>query len=177
MLYAQDRATARTDGQCLSAHGRRVMVATPQRWQRPSPFLGTLEEARGDRGKAEAYYRKSLQIQPQQPVAANNLAYRMLVSGENVDVALTLAQKARQSMPNSPNTADTRARAYYHKGTYAFYARPTRGSSQDRTERRCNALSPGDKQESTANFRIRTMRSRLRLGCGGVLAPDSPIGK
>lgn len=83
-------------------------------------ILGTLEEARGDMGKAEAYYRKSLQIQPQQAVAANNLAYRMLLSGENVDVALTLAQKARRGMPNSPTTADTLAWAYYYKGTYAF---------------------------------------------------------
>ena len=81
-------------------------------------ILGTLEESRGDVGKAEAYYKKSLQIQPQQPIAANNLAYRMLKNGENVDVALTFAQTARQSMPNSPNTADTLAWAYYYKGTY-----------------------------------------------------------
>ena len=83
-------------------------------------ILGTLEESRGDLGKAEAYYKKSLQIQPQQPIAANNLAYRMLQNGENVDVALTFAQTARQGMPNSPNTADTLAWAYYYKGTYAF---------------------------------------------------------
>ena len=83
-------------------------------------ILGTLEESRGDNAKAEAYYRKSLQIQPQQPIAANNLAYRMLLNGENVDVALTLAQTARQSTPNSPSTADTLAWAYYYKGTYAF---------------------------------------------------------
>jgi tetratricopeptide (TPR) repeat protein len=82
--------------------------------------LGTLEESLGDIGKAEAYYRKALEIQPQQPVAANNLAYRMLINGENVDVALTLAQTARQAMPNSPNTADTLAWAYYYKGAYGF---------------------------------------------------------
>ena len=83
-------------------------------------ILGTLEESRGDLGKAEADYRKSLQIQPQQPIAANNLAYRMLLNGENPDVALTLAQTARQGMPNSPNTADTLAWAYYYKGAYSF---------------------------------------------------------
>ena len=47
-------------------------------------ILGTLEESRGDLDKAENYYRKSLQIQPQQPIAANNLAYRMLLKGEKV---------------------------------------------------------------------------------------------
>ncbi len=86
----------------------------------PYAILGSLEEARGDIGKAETYYKKSLQIQPEQPIAANNLAYRMLENGENADVALTLAQTARRAMPNSPNTADTLAWAYYHKGTYAF---------------------------------------------------------
>jgi len=83
-------------------------------------ILGIFEESRGDQPKAEAYYRKSLGIQPQQPIAANNLAYRMLENGENVDIALTLAQAARQGMPNSPVTADTLAWAYYHKGTYGF---------------------------------------------------------
>jgi len=83
-------------------------------------ILGTLEESRGDAGKAEAYYKKALEIQPQQPIAANNLAYRMLQEGGNIDVALTLAQTARQAMPNSPSTADTLAWAYYYKGTYAF---------------------------------------------------------
>jgi cellulose synthase operon protein C len=83
-------------------------------------ILGTLEESSGDTRKAEDYYKKALQIQPEQPVASNNLAYLMLQNGENVDVALTLAQTARRSMPNSPNTADTLAWAYYHKGTYGF---------------------------------------------------------
>jgi tetratricopeptide (TPR) repeat protein len=82
--------------------------------------LGTLEESRGNYDKAEAYYRKSLQIQPQQPIAANNLAYRMLQDEVTPDVALTLAEIARQGMPDSPNTADTLAWAYYHKGTYKF---------------------------------------------------------
>jgi tetratricopeptide (TPR) repeat protein len=83
-------------------------------------ILGVLEESRGDLRKAEAYYKKALQIQPREPVAANNLAYRMLQNGENVDVALTLAQTARQAMPNSTTTADTLAWAYYYKGTYGF---------------------------------------------------------
>jgi tetratricopeptide (TPR) repeat protein len=82
--------------------------------------LGTLEESRGRLSEAETYYRKALQIQPQQPIAANNLAYRMLQNGETLDVALTLAQTARQGMPDSPTTADTLAWAYYHAGTYRF---------------------------------------------------------
>jgi Tfp pilus assembly protein PilF len=44
----------------------------------------------------------------------------MLENGENPDVALTLAQTARQAMPNSTSSADTLAWAYYYKGTYGF---------------------------------------------------------
>jgi tetratricopeptide (TPR) repeat protein len=102
-------------------------IGTWEQWLNTHPndagamaILGALEESRGNFVKAEAYYRKSLQIEPKEPVAANNLAYRMLENGENVDVALSLAQTARQAMPNSPSSADTLAWAYYHKGTYEF---------------------------------------------------------
>jgi tetratricopeptide (TPR) repeat protein len=98
-----------------------------EKWSKAHPnnagalaILGTLEETRGNGSKAEDYYKKALAIQPAQPVAANNLAYRMLLNGGNVDVALTLAQTARRGMPNSPSTADTLAWAYYSKGTYGF---------------------------------------------------------
>jgi tetratricopeptide (TPR) repeat protein len=82
--------------------------------------LGTLEESRGNLNDAVTYYKKALQIQPKQPIAANNLAYRMLQNGETPDIALTLAQTARQGMPDSATTADTLAWAYYRKGTYQF---------------------------------------------------------
>jgi len=118
MLYAQIEVQR---GQTADA------ISVWEKWLAAHPddagvlaVLGTLEESRGDIGKAEAYYRKALQIQPQQPVAANNLAFRMLANGENVDVALTLAQTARRAMPNSPDAADTLAWAYYYKGAYGL---------------------------------------------------------
>jgi Flp pilus assembly protein TadD len=136
-------------------------------------IIGTLEESRGDVGKAEAYYKKSLQIQPQQPIAANNLAYRMLQNGENVDVALTFAQTARQAMPNSPNTADTLAWAYYYKGTYSF--------ARDLLE---DALKT-EPNSATMQYHLGMVYSKLRdkddaaihLRKAVSLAPDSPAAK
>jgi tetratricopeptide (TPR) repeat protein len=117
-IYAQIQVQR---GQAASA------IAAWQLWAKDHPsnalalaILGTLEESVGDKPKAEDYYKKALQIQPAQPVATNNLAYMMLQNGENVDVALTLAQTARKAMPTSPSTADTLAWAYYYKGTYGF---------------------------------------------------------
>jgi tetratricopeptide (TPR) repeat protein len=136
-------------------------------------ILGTLEESRGDLNKAEAYYTKALQLQPQQPIAANNLAYRMLEKGANVDVALSLAQTARQGMPNSPNTADTLAWAYYYKGTYGF--------ARDLLE---DALK-ADPNSATAEYHLGMVYSKLRDKTNAAahlkkaisLAPGSPTAK
>jgi Flp pilus assembly protein TadD len=57
-------------------------------------------------------------IDPGFGLGANNLAFLLLEHGGNVDVALTLAQTARSSMPDSPGTADTLAWAYIQKGIY-----------------------------------------------------------
>jgi tetratricopeptide (TPR) repeat protein len=82
-------------------------------------ILASLREAQGDRDRAMDNYKKALSIQPDQPIAANNLAYLMVQSGQNLDVALSLAQIARRALPNAPSTADTLAWIYYQKGNYA----------------------------------------------------------
>ena len=136
-------------------------------------ILGVLEESRGDLRKAEAYYKKALQIQPREPVAANNLAYRMLQNGENVDVALTLAQTARQAMPNSTTTADTLAWAYYYKGTYGF----ARDLLEDAIK-----INPNS---AAMQYHLGMVYSKLRDKNDAVihlrkamsLAPDSPTAK
>jgi tetratricopeptide (TPR) repeat protein len=81
-------------------------------------LLGTLEEARQRPQRAQQRYEAALRLKPDQPMAANNLAYLMLSTGQNVDTALSLAQIARQGLPDSPNAADTLAWAYYKKGVY-----------------------------------------------------------
>ena len=118
LLYAQSEVAG---GQTQSA------IEAWRRWINAHPrdamavaLVATLEESQGNIGDAENLYRKALQIQEHQPLAANNLAYLMLERGENVDVALTLAQIARQNLPDSPDTADTLAWAYYYKGVYGF---------------------------------------------------------
>jgi tetratricopeptide (TPR) repeat protein len=79
---------------------------------------GGLEQQKGNLAEAERLYQKALQIVPDYPPAANNLAYLMLQRGGNIDVALSLAQTAVRGMPDSPNAADTLGWAYYNKGAY-----------------------------------------------------------
>jgi tetratricopeptide (TPR) repeat protein len=81
-------------------------------------MLALLEEQTGNKAKAIEYYKKSLEINSSQGLAANNLAYLMVTTGQNADVALSYAQVARRALPDNPNTADTLALVYYYKGTY-----------------------------------------------------------
>ncbi len=87
---------------------------------RPYILLGTLEDMNNNWQKAQQLYQKALDVSPDFPIAANNLAYSMLVHGGNTDVALSLAQVARRGMQDSPNSADTLGWAYFQKGAYGL---------------------------------------------------------
>jgi len=83
-------------------------------------LLGSLQESQGNWQEAQQDYQRALSVQPDNPAAANNLAYLLLEHGGNTDVALSLAQTARRLMPDVPNTADTLAWAYIRKGAFGL---------------------------------------------------------
>ena len=98
-----------------------------EKWSKDHPgnagalaILGTMEDSAGDKKKAEDYYKKALQIQSESACGGQQPCLHDAAKGENVDVALTLAQTARRGMPDSPDSADTLAWAYYYKGTYGY---------------------------------------------------------
>jgi tetratricopeptide (TPR) repeat protein len=61
---------------------------------------------------------KARLIDPESPLLANQLSYLYLEHGGDANVALNLAQMAKQKLPNSPNVADTLGWAYYKRGMY-----------------------------------------------------------
>lgn len=81
-------------------------------------LAGEMYESQSDWDNAKTMYQKALEIQPNNPLASNNLAYVMLEQGGNVDMALAMAQTARRGMPDSSNAADTLGWAYFQKGVY-----------------------------------------------------------
>jgi Flp pilus assembly protein TadD len=81
-------------------------------------LLGSVYEAKHDLEKAKAAYNSALQIKRDDPAASNNLAYVLLETGGNADLALQLAQTARRALPESSNVADTMGWAFYQKGVY-----------------------------------------------------------
>lgn len=107
---ANDRAIA-TYQRAIQANPRDVRLYVE---------VGVLYERQGNWQQAQSLYQKALQVQPDYAPAANNLAYEMLEHGGNLDVALSLAQTARQGLPDNPGVADTLAVAYYKKGNYSM---------------------------------------------------------
>jgi tetratricopeptide (TPR) repeat protein len=74
--------------------------------------MGMLDAERGDRQGAEDAYERALRIDPNQGVAANNLAWIYAEQGRSRE-ALRLAQTAHRVLGNQPSVIDTLGWMYY----------------------------------------------------------------
>lgn len=63
--------------------------------------LATIDESEGKRKEAEQGYRRVLELMPENPLAANNLAMLLIRSNGSADEALKLAEQARKAIPNN----------------------------------------------------------------------------
>jgi tetratricopeptide (TPR) repeat protein len=81
-------------------------------------LIGSVYEKKHDLERAKSAYQKALDLKRDDPVLSNNLAYVLLESNGNPDLALQLAQTARRAMPESSSVADTLGWAFYQKGVY-----------------------------------------------------------
>jgi tetratricopeptide (TPR) repeat protein len=81
--------------------------------------VATLQLAQNKRAEAKARYQKVLEIDSNAAVAANNLAWMQAEDGDNLDVALQLAQTAVTRLPESAEVSDTLGFVYLKKAMYA----------------------------------------------------------
>jgi tetratricopeptide (TPR) repeat protein len=72
-------------------------------------------EARGQKDQARAAYIQTLGLDPDNVVALNNLAFLNADSGQNLDQAMTYAERAKKRLPTNPNVADTLGYVYFRK--------------------------------------------------------------
>jgi tetratricopeptide (TPR) repeat protein len=77
-------------------------------------------QALGNNGEAIKRYERALQIDPHAAVAANNLAWLHAESGQQLDAALQLAQRAKVRLPESAEVNDTLGFVYYRKNMAAL---------------------------------------------------------
>jgi tetratricopeptide (TPR) repeat protein len=82
-------------------------------------MLGNLYAAKGDLAQARGEYEAALSADPNFGLAASSLASLTVRQGGNLDVALGLAQKAKQLLPDVDSVTDTLAWIEYLKGSYS----------------------------------------------------------
>lgn len=80
--------------------------------------LGSIYEQTGAVDQARATYEQAIQRDPNFAPALNNLAWLYCEHGGDLDLALSLAQRAKQNRPSDPETSDTLAWIEYRKGLY-----------------------------------------------------------
>ena len=79
-------------------------------------MLGILEDGRGHTSDAERDYRAALEIAPESPIAANNLAWLIADNQGNLDEALHLARTAINKNQTVAGFYDTLGWVYLKKG-------------------------------------------------------------
>jgi Flp pilus assembly protein TadD len=75
--------------------------------------LAGLYEKQGNWEDAKRSAERAHSLDPGSPFIANNLAYLYLEHGGDLNVALSLAQQAKQKLADSPIVADTMGWLYY----------------------------------------------------------------
>jgi tetratricopeptide (TPR) repeat protein len=79
--------------------------------------------------RAEADFRKALELAPDQPQVLNYLGYSFLERGENFDEALAMIQRAVAQRPESGYIVDSLAWGYFLAGRYADAVLPMEKAS------------------------------------------------
>jgi Flp pilus assembly protein TadD len=79
--------------------------------------LGLVLDSAGKWPEARQVYSATLKMDPNNAVSLNNLAFLMAEHGNSgdLDTALTMAQKAKQMLPNLPEVSDTLGWIYLKK--------------------------------------------------------------
>jgi tetratricopeptide (TPR) repeat protein len=81
----------------------------------PLVYLGMILETIGPIDQANAVYQQILKLDPNNPLALNNLAFHKAEEGQDLDSALSMAQRAHQIEPAATNLADTLGWIYIKK--------------------------------------------------------------
>jgi tetratricopeptide (TPR) repeat protein len=129
-------------------------------------LIGMLEDARQNLDEAEKNYRKALEITPESPIAANNLAWLIAWYDKgNLDEALQLAQTTVNKNSNTAGYYDTLGLVYFKKGL------PSPAIEQFK-----KAISL-DEAESTRTGAALNPVYRVRLAQAMASAGDKPSAK
>ena len=103
---------ARGSSDQATAGYQRAIQENPKKVENYMALAG-LYEKQGKWDEAKRAAEQAHSMDPASPYIANNLAYLYLEHGGDVNMALSLAQQAKQKLPDSPIVSDTIGWAYY----------------------------------------------------------------
>jgi len=81
--------------------------------------VGNIYLEKKDFPNAQKYFEQCLKIDPDFAVAASNLAWIYATQGGSLDLAVGLAQKAKQALPDTASVSDTLAWVYVKRGNFS----------------------------------------------------------
>ena len=102
-----------------------------------------LVHAQGRLAEAKRRYAELLEREPRAAVAANNLAWIYADEQQNLDVALDLAERATEQMPDYAEAWDTLGWVYHRKQLPMLAVAPFEKAVRQGSEQRHVPLSPG----------------------------------
>jgi len=121
-LYVQQKKLDLALAECDKLSERRPNAIGPR------TMAAMILEGQGKVSDARKRYEQILQIDSTAAVAANNLAYIYAQQGSNLDVALQLAQTAKQKLPDQPEVNDTLGYIYLKKDMASMAMPPLEAS-------------------------------------------------
>jgi tetratricopeptide (TPR) repeat protein len=80
--------------------------------------LALVLDAAGRFNEAKQVYLATIKMDPNNAVSLNNLAFLMAENNGDLDQALTMAQRAKQLLPNLPEVSDTLGSIYLRKNLF-----------------------------------------------------------
>ena len=83
-------------------------------------MIGNLYLEKNDQRNAQKYFEGALAVNPNFSAAVGNLAWTYAEQGTNLDVALSLAQKAKELAPKEDSITDTLGWVHYQRKSYAL---------------------------------------------------------
>ncbi|HEY7615300.1 MAG TPA: tetratricopeptide repeat protein [Terriglobales bacterium] len=108
------------DGKLDEARARlSTLISSNPAEVRARLLLGNLEQRASNYTEAVEQYRKAVELDDQNFLALNNLAYLLAEYGKQADEALKLAHRAKDLAPTNANILDTLGWIYYRKGLWA----------------------------------------------------------
>jgi len=106
------RRAGDTNG-ALAAFNQATQIAPKD--TKPRLEIAMMLESQGKSDEARKAYEDVLKVQPDDPVALNNLAYYDADNDKDLDTALSYAQRAQKQSPQNLNIEDTIGLIYYKK--------------------------------------------------------------